>query len=324
MRIGRKTPKKEKSAMTVSLYANLFFVILELVMAIYTSSQAVLLDAVYDGIEFFMLLPSIFLIPLLYKPSNEKHPFGYMQLETVFLVVKGITMTAVTVGLIANSINILLHGGRLISFDTVAYFELSACVLGIAVTLYLKRKNKALNSPLLTVEMEGWKIDSIISLGMTAAFLLPMLVSAWWCQPLLPYLDQLITIILSMIMLPVPIKTVITGIRDLLLISPEEETIAEIKETLEPVLSSYTYSDLTYEILRTGRRLWISAYITLEKDELSLARFKRVQARCIDALAQKYVDFYFELLPDIAFSEEDMKLAEEKAAAVQAEAALLD
>ena len=46
-------------------------------MAIFTGSRAVLLDAVYDGVEFFMLLPSIFLIPLLYRPSNEAHPFGY-------------------------------------------------------------------------------------------------------------------------------------------------------------------------------------------------------------------------------------------------------
>ena len=63
-------------------------------MAIATGSQAVLLDAVYDGVEFFMLLPSVFLIPLLYRPSNEQHPFGYMQLETLFVVVKGITMAA--------------------------------------------------------------------------------------------------------------------------------------------------------------------------------------------------------------------------------------
>lgn len=125
MRIGRKTPKKEKATMSVSLYGNLFFVVLELGMAIYTSSQAVLLDAVYDGIEFFMLLPSVFLILLLYKPSNEKHPFGYMQIETVFIVVKGITMTAVTIGLIANSMNIVLHGGRAVSFDTVTGFDLS-------------------------------------------------------------------------------------------------------------------------------------------------------------------------------------------------------
>ena len=102
MHVGRKAQKREKKAMSVSLYGNLFFVIVEIVMAIYTSSQAVLLDAIYDGVEFCMLLPSLFLIPLLYKPSNEKHPFGYMQIESMFVVVKGITMTGVTVGLILN------------------------------------------------------------------------------------------------------------------------------------------------------------------------------------------------------------------------------
>ena len=80
MRVKKKNLNREKSAMSVSMYGNLLFVILELAMAVYTSSQAVLLDAVYDGIEFFMLLPSVLLIPLLYKPSNEKHPFGYMQI----------------------------------------------------------------------------------------------------------------------------------------------------------------------------------------------------------------------------------------------------
>lgn len=59
MRIGKKVQKREK-AMSVSLYANLMFVVVELVMAIVTGSQAVLLDGVYDGIEFVMLLPSIF------------------------------------------------------------------------------------------------------------------------------------------------------------------------------------------------------------------------------------------------------------------------
>ena len=81
MHVGKKMQKREKSAMSVSLYGNLVFVVIELVMALVTGSQAVLLDAVYDSVEFCMLLPSIFLIPLLYKPSNEEHPFGYMQID---------------------------------------------------------------------------------------------------------------------------------------------------------------------------------------------------------------------------------------------------
>ena len=307
MRIGRKTPKKEKATMSVSLYGNLFFVVLELGMAIYTSSQAVLLDAVYDGIEFFMLLPSVFLILLLYKPSNEKHPFGYMQIETVFIVVKGITMTAVTIGLIANSMNIVLHGGRAVSFDTVTGFELTACLIGIAVTLYLKYRNSTMNSPLIQAEMQGWKIDSIISIGMAAAFFMPKFITFSWFQPWVPYLDSILTIILSMIMLPAPVKTVISGIRDLLLISPGEETIQEIRELVEPELRGCRYSDLYYEVVKTGRKLWISVYITLEKDELSVRRFKIYQKRCISALAQKYTDFYFELLPEIELDPGEME-----------------
>ena len=302
MHVGKKMQKREKSAMSVSLYGNLVFVVIELVMALVTDSQAVLLDAVYDGVEFCMLLPSIFLIPLLYKPSNEEHPFGYMQIETIFVVVKGITMTAVTFGLIFNNINLMLHGGHIVSFHTVAGFELFACILGIIVTVYLYYKNKQMESPLINMEMQGWRIDSFISLGMTVAFLLPILIPFDWFQHIVPYLDQLITIVLSLVMIPTPIHTVITGIRDLMLIPPEEETIDDIKETIEPIIGIYGHKNLYYDIVRTGRKLWISVYISFEKDIVSLSKFKQLQDQCIKALASKYSDFYFELLPDIEFT----------------------
>lgn len=302
MHVGKKMQKREKSAMSVSLYGNLVFVVIELVMALITGSQAVLLDAVYDSVEFCMLLPSIFLIPLLYKPSNEEHPFGYMQIETIFVVVKGITMTAVTFGLIFNNINLMLHGGHIVSFHTVAGFELFACILGIIVTVYLYYKNKQMESPLINMEMQGWRIDSFISLGMTVAFLLPMLIPFDWFQHIVPYLDQLITIVLSLVMIPTPIHTVITGIRDLMLIPPEEETIDDIKETIEPIIGVYGHKNLYYDIVRTGRKLWISVYISFEKDIVSLSKFKQLQDQCIKALASKYSDFYFELLPDIEFT----------------------
>ena len=294
--------KSEKSALKISLTGSTVFVGLELLMAIYTSSQAVLLDAVYDAVEFIMLLPSIFLIPLLYKPSNEKHPFGYLQIESMFVVVKGVTMTAVTLGLIANNIEIMFHGGRSVSFHTVAYFELAASILGVAVFIYLKNKNKVVNSPLVAMEMRGWQIDSIVSMGMTIAFFLPIIVTAQWFDAVIPYLDQIITVVLSIFMIPAPIKAVVTGLRDLFLIPPEEETVEDIKETVEPILYNYGYEKLYYDIVRTGRKLWISVYITFDRDEISISRFKIIQNDCIHALAQRYTDFYFELLPDIEFT----------------------
>lgn len=294
--------KYEKSALKVSLTGGTIFVILELIMAVYTSSQAVLLDAVYDGVELLMIFVSLFLIPLLYKPSSEKRPFGYLQIESLFVVVKGVIMVSVTAGLIINNIQIMLHGGHNVSFSTIAYFELFATIMSILVIILLQRMNTNLTSPIVTMEIQEWKIDAVTSLGMTAAFFLPVFITAGWFAPLTPYLDQIIAVVLSLIMLPVPIRTVMTGLRDLSLLPPEEETIDKIKEIIVPVLDAYGYDKLYFDIVRTGRKLWISVYITFDRDEISISRFKIVQNFIIQALSKEFQDFYFELLPDIEYA----------------------
>lgn len=302
MHSSRENEKFEKSALRISLTGNLIFVILELAVAIYTSSQAVLLDSVYDGVELLMIFVSIILVPLLYKPSNENHPFGYLQVETLFVVVKGIIMTAVTAGLIINNIQIIIHGGRHVSFSVIAWFELAAAILSVIFIAILSYMNRHLSSPVVTMEIQEWKIDTAASLGMTVAFFLPMFLHADWFRPLVPYLDQCIAIILSICMLPTPIHAVVTGLRDLFLLPPEEETVQNIKDIITPILDAYGYDKLYFDIVRTGRKLWISVYITFDRDEISISRFKIVQNFIIQALSKEYQDFYFELLPDIEYN----------------------
>ena len=166
-------------------------------------------------------------------------------------------MVAVTVGLIVNNIQIILHGGRHVNFSAVAYFELAATVISFIVILLLRRMNADLTSPIVTMEIQEWKIDAVASLGMSAAFFLPLIIQAEWFVPLTKYLDQAIAIILSIFMLPVPVRAVTTGLRDLFLLPPEEETVQNIKDIITPILDAYGYDKLYFDIVRTGRKLWI-------------------------------------------------------------------
>ena len=151
-------------------------------------------------------------------------------------------------------------------------------------------------------KIQEWQIDSVASFGMCIAFFLPQIITGEWFQPLIPYLDPALAIILSLFMLPVPVKTVITGLRDLFLLPPEEETVQEIKDIVSPILTTYGDTKLYYDILRTGRKLWISVYITMNRDMISISKFKSVQKEIIQALSKEYQDFYFELLPDIEYN----------------------
>ena len=254
MHSSRNKQKYEKSALRISITGSTIFVILEIVMAVITRSQAVLLDSVYDGVEILMVFVSLSLVPLMYKPSSESHPFGYQQIESLFVVVKGAIMIAVTVGLIINNIQIIFHGGQHVNFSMVAYFEMSATLVSIAVIFLLRRMNSKLTSPIVIMEIQEWQIDSVASFGMCIAFFLPQIITGEWFQPLIPYLDPILAIILSLFM------------------------------------------------LRTGRKLWISVYITMNRDMISISKFKSVQKEIIQALSKEYQDFYFELLPDIEYN----------------------
>lgn len=43
-------------------------------------------------------------------------------------------------------------------------------------------------------------------------------------------------------------------------------------------------------------------YITMNRDMISISKFKSVQKEIIQALSKEYQDFYFELLPDIEYT----------------------
>ena len=117
-----------------------------------------------------------------------------------------------------------------------------------------------MQSPLINMEMQAGAWTVLFLLVWPVSFLLPMFIPFAWFQKFVPYLDQIITVVLSLIMIPAPIHTIITGFRDLMLIPPEEETIEDIKATVEPIIGIYGHKNLYYDIVRTGRKLWVSVY----------------------------------------------------------------
>lgn len=114
--------KSENAAIRISLYGAIFFLVVESIMAIYTSSQSILMDAVYGAADMVMILISVKIVPLIYRPMSEKHPFGFSQVEAIFLTLKGTMLAAVTLALVLNNIQIMIKGGNQIEFAFVAAF----------------------------------------------------------------------------------------------------------------------------------------------------------------------------------------------------------
>lgn len=290
--------KLEKRALAISMYGGILFVIIEFVMAVFTTSQSILMDSVYDAAELIMVIASLRIIPLLYRPTTEKHPFGYSQVETIFITIKGSMLTAVTVGLVLSNIQIIRDGGHIVPFASVAAFEFSAVFISLIVILILRKLYKKTGSPLVKVEIDGWIIDSVASTGLGIAFILPKLFDWNWLLHITPYLDQIMAIVLSIFILPVPVKTVIVSLRELFLFAPDSETVENIKNISSEVLSAYSIEVVTYDIIKTGRKLWISLYFKTPGDTISISALANIQKELESTLLTEYPDLYVELVPE--------------------------
>ena len=283
-KLGEKMKEKqEQIVMRISFWSGVVFALAELIMAIFSKSQSVLADTVYDSTELVVIGLTIYIIPLFYKPVTEKHPFGYAQLESILILLKGF----------------MFIGGNEIDHMQVSLFETILTCFSALILLILMRINKKVTSPTVDVEIYGWKIDVFSSIGVSLAFFLSSFLVHTPLSCISPYFDQIVAIVLALGMMKEPIQMIGESFRSLMLLSPDEEEVAKIKNISSSVLDSYPYDPVFYDITTTGRKMWISIYFTTRIDMMSYTELEVANRELKIALQKEYEDCFVELVPNV-------------------------
>lgn len=258
----------EKRILLLSLFSGLFFVIAELVYAVYSHSQSTLTDALYDFSEMVFIVLLLFLTPLFHQPVSEKHPYGFFQLESFFLLIKNIMLISVTASVLTGVVEKLLSGGNNINKAQVALFQLVLGLISFMILMIMKYMSRKITSPTVSTEIFGWKVDVAYSLGMSLAFFVAVKLQDTSLAFLSPYFDQIIAIIIMIFMIPETIRRLVETFRELFLFSPGQDTVNRIKEVADEIMAKYSFIPVFYDIARTGRKLWVSVYFKVESETI--------------------------------------------------------
>lgn len=288
--------KKEKRILLLSFVAGLLFALAELGFAIYSHSQSALMDAVYDASELIFIALLLFLTPLFHKPISEKHPYGFFQVESVFLIIKGFMLIAVTVSVSVQVISSALSGGNPVSGTEVSAFQ---CMLGVAsviVYFIMRRMNRKVSSPTVDAELLGWRMDIGYSFGLSAAYFASIFLEKTPAAFLAPYFDPLVAVLVMLFMLPESVKMLWDAIKDVFLFPPEEETVNRIKEICGQIMEENHFVPNFYDITRTGRRLWVMVYFDIPGSCLQVRELERVSKAVTAKLNEEFDNCFCELV----------------------------
>lgn len=267
--------KKEKTILRLSFGAGLAFALAELIFAIYSHSQSALTDAVYDASELVFIALLLFLTPLFHKPVSEKHPYGYFQVESIFLLVKSVMLLSVTLGVGVEVLESALSGGNPVNERQVSLFQLCLGAASIGIYCIMRRMNKSASSPTVKSELLGWKMDIEYSFGMALAFFGSSFLSKTPLAFLAPYFDQIVAVLVMAFMLPDSVKMLWNTMRDIFLFSPDEQLVEQIKQICTEALEPYCFSPVFFDITRTGRHLWVAVYFKVPEDTLAVEQLRK-------------------------------------------------
>lgn len=288
----------EKRILLLSFLSGVGFVIVELIYAIYSHSQSTLMDALYDASELIFIILLLFLTPLFHRPISEKHPYGFFQVESFFILIKNIMMTSVTVSVLTSVIEKLLSGGNSIDKGQVSLFQLMLGLASLIILLIMKWMSRKISSPTVKAEILGWKLDVAYSLGMSLAFFIAVQLQNTSLGFFSPYFDQIIAIVVMIFMVPETIKMLVYTFRELFLFSPEQKTVDRIKEISGKILENYSFTPVFYDISRTGRKMWVSIYFQVEMDSIRVKYIQEANKSLNEKISQEFPEASCEIILD--------------------------
>ena len=305
MSITEKSMKDKKRAeeriLRFSFVGSLLFTITEVIMAVVLHSYTVLMDGVFDVADLILLGPFLVLIPLLYKPVTEKHPYGFAQVESVFLIIKYGVLLVVICLMIYENVRVILQGGHTVDVSGVAVYEMMIGFLCLAAWLILRRLSKKYTTPTIQSEVFLWKQDVVNSMGISVAFFAQSALKDTSLSSLAPYMDSVFAIVMAVFLLREPVASLVSGFRKLVLFAPDEETMQMIRAAVETSLENYPYTCSFLDVIQTGRKVWIEVYLTQNPDSslVDISHWSQIRRNIRKSLTGKFDQIYVELIPDI-------------------------
>jgi predicted Co/Zn/Cd cation transporter (cation efflux family) len=86
------------------------------------------------------------------------------------------------------------------------------------------------------------------------------------------------------------------GIKELLLAAPQEQYVIPFQEKMLPLKDQLRARDMALEIVKTGRRLWLTVRLDPQDDEIRIDDFMKIKARLSQVAREVYENTQTEVL----------------------------
>lgn len=279
---------QERTALMGSVIANSLLGILGIVFFWATQSQAILLDGFFNFIAFALGMLSLRVARNLKQPGDARFNFGYYSHEPLLNTLKSIIILLVCLLSLASAILAITQGGRLMNFGNGLVYASIAVVACFVVGFYQRSYSRKVTSPLLELEAKNWMINGMISIVVGLAFLVSIFLQGTSFESLTPYVDPALIILIIVLVIAVPIRTLAENVNELMQGAPPKEDQEKVTDLINAVLEQNQVGQSRVRMAKLGRVFYILIHVIVSEQfaNADVQKFDKIRSMIDRALAE--------------------------------------
>lgn len=262
-----------------------------------SGSLAIMFDGLFSLIDAAVTLLMLAVARLVASEGNRRFQFGYWHLEPMVLGFKA-TILVILVGYGAiNAVQSMLAGGNHLQLGMALTYATATTVVCVLIWLYLRRQNERLESELVRLEQHGWMMSALISAALLVGFAVSAILQGTALAHLVPYIDPAILALLSLALLPVPLKEARRAAAEIF-----EEAPAALDEEVCAVMADFVrrhgfirYASYVSKVGR-ARFIEISVLVPADYPAFNILHFDSLRAEIGDELGEASPDRWLTIM----------------------------
>jgi predicted Co/Zn/Cd cation transporter (cation efflux family) len=125
-----------------------------------------------------------------------------------------------------------------------------------------RQLNRTIESELIELDTKSWLMSACVSSALLVAFSIAWILEGTRYRHMTPYIDPGVLALLTLVLIPMPIGTVIGAVKEVLLITPQELDLT-LRELMQGLTSDYGFVSHSHYATRVGRGLFVEVHIVL-------------------------------------------------------------
>lgn len=250
----------------LSVWGGVGFALLALTWGLAIGSQMIIFDGVYSLISVLLSLVSVLAFRVVRRGPDERYPFGREVFEPLAILFKAVAIGALCVYALTGAVTDLLAGGRETDAGWAAGYAALATLGCLAVTLVLRRSQRAGASDLVRAESAQWLMDTALSGAVLIGFLLALLLDARGQSALARLVDPAMVALVSVLFLGMPLRLVREGLPQVLGAAPETALRERAGAEVDAVQRRYRFDETFLRMTKVGGRLSVEIDFVVTDD----------------------------------------------------------